>query len=363
MTDIVFILGTRPEIIKLSPLIRECESRAVDYSILHTGQHYSEYLNEVFFTQLELPEPDVNLEVGSGPHGQQTGQMVIGIEETLLSFEPDYVLVQGDTNSVLAGSIATSKLDAELGHIEAGLRSFNKSMPEETNRIVADHVGDYLFAPTENTVRQLENEGLPESRIYNTGNTIVDAVYQNKTLAENKSRILSSLGYDTDEFALFTLHRAENVDSKEVFENILKGVEQFATTEEVPVLYPAHPRSQNRIKEFEITISDCITVIDPVDYLDFLMLEAKSEIIFTDSGGIQEEACILQVPCVTVRTETERPETVDVGGNVVAGTEPEKIAESGREMLDKERNWRNPFGDGTASETILDVLLGTTNDG
>lgn len=357
MSEITFILGTRPEIIKLSPVIRECESRNINYSIIHTGQHYSEYLNSVFFQQLELPEPDYNLEVGSGRHGDQTGQMIIGIEKKLLSLEPDHVLVQGDTNSVLAGSIATCKIKPELGHVEAGLRSFNREMPEEHNRIVADHLGEYLFAPTRNAVEQLENEGIPGDRIYETGNTIVDAVRQNSKLAKRKSNILGSLGHNADDYALLTLHRAANVDSKEVFESILQGIQSFSKEFEIPVIYPAHPRSQKRIEEFDITVPECITVIDPVDYLDFLMLETNTRLIFTDSGGIQEEACILQVPCVTVRTETERPETVEAGGNIVAGVESKEIVEAGKTMLDKDNNWSNPFGDGNSSEKIIDAIL------
>ncbi len=356
MSEITFILGTRPEIIKLSPIMRECVKRDISYSIIHTGQHYSEYLNSVFFQQLELPQPDHNLEVGSGRHGEQTGQMVIGIEKKLASLKPDHVLVQGDTNSVLAGSIATCKMEPELGHVEAGLRSFNREMPEEHNRIVADHLGEYLFAPTQNAVEQLESEGIPDERIHHTGNTIVDAVKENAQLAKKKSNILESMGHSENDYVLLTLHRAENVDSKNAFESILEGVQSFSLEYGMPVIYPAHPRSQDRLDEFDITVPECITVIDPVDYLDFLMLEKNTRLIFTDSGGIQEEACILQIPCVTVRTETERPETVEVGGNIVAGIESDAIVEAGKTMIEKSNDWSNPFGDGNSSVRIIDVI-------
>lgn len=207
--EVTLVLGTRPEIIKLSPVIHELEQRDVPYSLVHTGQHYSDNLDTVFFEQLELPTPDHHLGVGSGSHGAQTGEMLAGVEEILLDEQPDTVLVQGDTNSVLAGAIATSKLDADLGHVEAGLRSFDREMPEETNRVVADHVADYLFAPTDQSKEYLLEEGLPASRIYVTGNTVVDALYRNRDLAARKSSVLTDLGLVEGEFFLMTAHRAE----------------------------------------------------------------------------------------------------------------------------------------------------------
>jgi UDP-N-acetylglucosamine 2-epimerase (non-hydrolysing) len=360
--DISIILGTRPEIIKLSPVIQECEARDLSYSIIHTGQHYSDNLDSVFFEQLELPTPDYNLDVGSKPHGQQTGEMLAGIEPILLNESPDTVLVQGDTNSVLAGAIATSKLETDLGHVEAGLRSFDREMPEETNRVVTDHVADYLFAPTEQSKEYLLNEGVPETRITVTGNTVVDALYRNGGIAKRKSSALVEFGLVDEDFFLMTAHRAENVDDKERFRNLLSGVSQAANEHGVEVIYPLHPRSESKIDEFGLSVPDNIRLIDSQEYLDFLRLESAAELVLTDSGGVQEEACIVGVPCVTLRDSTERPETLEVGSNVLAGTDPDQIA-SGLETMQKSpQNWENPFGDGNSAERILDTILDPVNN-
>lgn len=357
-TDFVFVLGTRPEIIKLAPVIRECRRRGRQFSIIHTGQHYSKELDEVFFNQLNLPSPDYNLEVGSGPHGMQTGEMVIGVESLLLEKQPNIVLAQGDTNSTLAASIATSKLDAKLGHVEAGLRSFDRSMPEEINRILTDHTSDYLFAPTDESASQLINEGLPGDRIFVTGNTIVDVLYEHRQFAEDSSDVLDRLDLESKQFALVTAHRAENVDNIERFENALTGIDRIAHEFDLDVLYPMHPRAKERCEEFNLSIPDSIQILEPLDYLDFLRLEEEASIIFTDSGGIQEEACVLGVPCVTLRDNTERPETLTVGANTLAGVNPNAILESASEMLSKNTSWENPFGDGTAAEQIFDAIAG-----
>jgi UDP-N-acetylglucosamine 2-epimerase (non-hydrolysing) len=354
---IAFVLGTRPEIIKLAPVIHACQEANIPHTILHTGQHYSETLDSVFFEQLELPDPDYNLGVGSGSHGEQTGKMLIQIERALEEIAPDTVLVQGDTNSVLAGAIATSKMEPELGHVEAGLRSFDREMPEETNRVVTDHVSEYLFAPTEKSKEYLQNEGIRESRITVTGNTVVDAVYRNRKIARRKSRILSDLGLHNREFFLMTAHRAENVDDEARFVDILQGVNEAAAEYDVDVIYPIHPRAQGRIDEFGIPIPDRIRTVEPLEYLDFLRLEAEAELILTDSGGVQEEACILGVPCVTMRDSTERPETIEVGANSLCPPEAGAIARGVFEMMRADGHWENPFGDGTASERILEELV------
>lgn len=355
-SEISFVLGTRPEIIKLSPVIRASQDAGIEFDIIHTGQHYSDSLDSVFFEQLELPEPDYNLEVGSGSHGQQTGAMIAGIEEILLEREPSVVLVQGDTNSVLAGAIATSKLDIDLGHVEAGLRSFNREMPEETNRILTDHAADYLFAPTEQSAAYLRDEGISQERIVVTGNTVVDAVKQNRKLARKKSSILSELDLTVGEFALMTAHRPENVDEKARFAGILNGVRRVAKQFDLDIVYPIHPRARQGLEEFDLDIPERVRIIDPADYLDFLTLEAEAEVIITDSGGVQEEACIIGVPCVTVRDSTERPETVDVGANLIVGTEPKNILDGVSEMYHVSTDWENPFGNGTAGEQIVKTV-------
>jgi UDP-N-acetylglucosamine 2-epimerase (non-hydrolysing) len=354
---VAVVLGTRPEIIKLSPVIRALEDRDVQFTLLHTGQHYSESLDEVFFAELDLPTPDYNLAVGSADQGQQTGEMIAGIERILTSEEPDVVLVQGDTNSVLAGAIATSKLAPRLGHVEAGLRSYDRDMSEEVNRVLTDHASDYLFAPTADAAENLRDEGLGGDRVFVTGNTVVDAVYENRKIAAERSTALSRLDLEDGEFVMMTAHRSENVDDRQRFVDVLAGVERVATALGVPVVYPIHPRARKRLDEFGIELPDAVTLVDPLDFLDFLHLEDTATLLITDSGGVQEEACILGTPCVTVRDSTERPETVDVGANVVVGTDPEAIADAATSMVGRRGEWSNPFGDGTAGERIVDVVV------
>lgn len=357
MTEVIIVLGTRPEIIKLSPVIRECERRGIDYTLLHTGQHYSDSLDTVFFEQLELPVPDYNLEVGSKPQGKQTAEMISGIEERLLEEEPNVLVVQGDTNSVLAGAIAASKLDTEIAHVEAGLRSFDREMPEETNRVLTDHVGDYLFAPTEQSATHLYNEGIPEEKVHIVGNTVVDAVQQNSDLARQKSDILDKLGIEPRAYFLLTAHRASNVDDSSRLSSLLSGVSEAAESFGREVIYPIHPRARNTLDDAAIKIPGNIRLIEPQDYLDFLTLQSGTELIFTDSGGVQEEACILGVPCVTLRDSTERSETVKVGANVLSDISVNSIKKKADEMYGKNGNWRNPFGDGNSSVRIIEQLF------
>ncbi|WP_436344034.1 non-hydrolyzing UDP-N-acetylglucosamine 2-epimerase [Natronorubrum sp. FCH18a] len=355
-STLCFVLGTRPEIIKLSPVIRACQRRNVSFSIIHTGQHYSDELDSVFFDQLALPTPEYNLAVGSGDHGEQTGKMIVEIESVLEEERPEVVLVQGDTNSVLAGTIAATKMDGiDVGHVEAGLRSFDQDMPEEVNRRLADHAADYLFPPTETSQDQLLEEGLSEEWITVTGNTIVDAVMQNVEIAHERSDVRSRLGVE-DRFALLTAHRAENVDDRERFVSLLNGVATAAEEDDLPVVYPIHPRAKKQIEAFEIDVPESIQLVEPQEFLDFLVLEDDATIVFTDSGGVQEESCILQTPCVTLRDNTERPETVEVGANKIVGVEAAGITDGTREMLSMKSDWENPFGDGTAGERILDTL-------
>jgi len=352
---ISIIVGTRPEIIKMSPIIRECKNRALDYFILHTSQHYSYTMDQVFFEQLELPQPKYNLDVGSGMHGEQTGKILIGIEKVLLKEKPDVVLVEGDTNTVLAGALAASKLHIKIGHVEAGLRSYDRNMPEEINRVLTDHCSDFLFAPTEKSKQILLEEGIPENKIYVTGNTIVDAVHQNLELAYKKQNILERLGLRPQEYFLVTIHRQENVDDRIRFQLILQGLEQINKKYGYPVVYPIHPRSQKMIKEFNFE-SDGIDFIKPADFLEFLQLENNAKVVLTDSGGVQEETCILGKPCVTLRDNTERLETLDVGSNLLAGVKPNKIEECVSMMVDNTKKWDNPFGDGKAGSKIINIM-------
>ena len=339
----------------MSPVIRECERRGLDYFILHTGQHYSYEMDRIFFEELELPEAKYNLDVGSGTHAEQTGKIMIGVEKVLMKEKTDVVLVQGDTNTVMAGALAAVKLHIKVGHVEAGLRSYDRRMPEEINRVVADHVSDYLFAPTENAKKNLLSEGVDEKKIFVTGNTIVDAVFQNLEIAKRKADALRELGLKSKEYFLVTAHRQENVDVKDRLKGILRGLELISEEFAVPVIFPIHPRTKKRIREFGLKTNG-IELISPLGFLEFLQLEANAKLVLTDSGGVQEETCILGVPCVTLRDNTERPETLEVGSNTLAGTKPEKILEGVRIMLNRENNWGNPFGDGRAGRRIVGIL-------
>ena len=352
---IAIILGTRPEIIKMAPVIRECQRCGLDYSIIHTGQHYSYQMDRIFFEQLELPQPDHNLDVGSGNHGVQTGRILADLEAVLMAERPDVVLVQGDTNTVIAGALAASKLHIKVGHVEAGLRSYDRSMPEEINRVVADHVSDYCFAPTETSKANLLKEGIAEEKIHVTGNTIVDSVYQNLEIAMRKVNILADLDLEPKGYFLVTSHRQENVDSKERLGEIIRGLEMVKSEFGLPVVFPVHPRTRKMVESFGFEL-DGIRAIEPLGFLEFLQLEANARLALTDSGGVQEEACILGVPCVTLRDNTERPETLEVGANVLAGTESQRIIEGARKMLGTREGWKNPFGEGNTGQRIIQIL-------
>ena len=258
---IAIILGTRPEIIKMSPVIRECEKKGLDYFILHTGQHYSYEMDRVFFEELELPQPEYNLDVGSGTHAEQTGKIMIGVERVLVKERPDVVLVQGDTNTTLSGALAATKLHIRAGHVEAGLRSYDRRMPEEINRVLTDHISDHLFAPTQTAKQNLLNEGVDKSKIFVTGNTIVDAVYQNLEITKKKVNTLKELGLKSKEYFLVTAHRQENVDVKERLKEILKGLELIHEEFSMPVIFPIHPRTRRRIREFGLSLEPVVILI------------------------------------------------------------------------------------------------------
>ncbi len=354
---VAIILGTRPEIIKLSPVIRELQRRRTRFFIIHTNQHYSANMDTIFFQELELPKPKYNLGVGSADHGEQTGRMLDSIENVLQKERPDAVLVQGDTNTVVAGALAASKLGIKVGHVEAGLRSYDRSMPEEINRVVVDHVSDYLFAPTPESARILQKEGIDQKKISMTGNTIVDAVEQNRIIARRRSTILPRLNLSQGGYFLLTLHRPANVDRKPVLQEILRGLGRLFATYHLPIIFPIHPRTKKHLEKFRLQIPEGLVLIEPVGYLDFLLLEEHARLILTDSGGIQEEACILGIPCVTIRENTERPETVEVGANILAGMKSEAIVRVAKRIFKRKSTWGNPFGDGRAAKRIIRVVL------
>lgn len=338
----------------MSPVIKECERLRLDNFILHSGQHYSYNMDQVFFEQLRLPQARYNLDVGSGSHAEQTGKMLMGIEKVLVNEMPDIVLVEGDTNTALAGALAANKLNIRVGHVEAGLRSYDRRMPEEINRVLIDHCSDYLFTPTENSSKILLGEGLPKERIFVTGNTVVDAVYQNLEIAKEKGNALEEFGLNQGGYFLATVHRQENVDDEGRFSSILRGLKLVSKRFGIPLVYPVHPRAEKMIGRFQLDPK--LMLIDAVDFLTFLQLENGARLILTDSGGVQEEACILGVPCVTLRDNTERPETLEVGSNILAGSDPMAILDAAKKMVAKEEAWENPFGKGKSGEMIIDII-------
>ena len=311
-------------------------------------------MNEVFFNQLGIPAFNYNLGVGSGTRGYQIRSMIPKIYKIINENEYPIVLVQGDTNSVLSGAIATKKTKTKLGHVEAGLRSYDDEMPEELNRIITDHCSDLLFAPTIHSETILLDEGFSRNSVFLTGNTIFDIVNSYSKIIE-KNNIMQKYDITPNEYFLVTLHRKENVDNNQRFNKLIEILNKLSDKYDVPIIFPIHPRSKKVIKKYKINTGKII-LTDPLDYFSFLNLEKNAKIILTDSGGVQEESCILKVPCVTLRNNTERPETVEVGSNIVAGLEPQMIVSSVDTMLNSKRNWTNPFGNGTAGIQIMDIL-------
>jgi len=349
------VVGTRPEIIKMAPLVRACVDSGTPYLLLHTGQHYSFEMDGVFFQELGLPPAHHNLEVGSGTQVYQIGAIVLGAEPLLQRERPDVLLVEGDTNSVLAMGLAAQKSGIPVGHVEAGLRSYDRSMPEEINRILTDHLSEYLFAPTEKSRQILLSEQVAPSRIHVTGNTVVDELLLQRGRAE-RPELFARFGIRSGAYALATVHRAENTDEPDRLRGIFTGLADAGRALDIPVLAALHPRTQARLKEQGVAVDGRVRVLPPLPYLDFLGLHARAALTLTDSGGLQEEACTLGVPCVTLRDNTERPESVDVGANVLAGADPKRIVECAIAMRGRPHDWPNPFGDGHSGRRILGIL-------
>lgn len=345
------VLGTRPEIIKLATVIEEVDSRSLDRFLIHTNQHYDRDLDAQFFEELELPQADLNLSVGSGQHGEQTAKMLEAVESAIDREDLTHVVVQGDTNSGLAGALAAAKMLRRVAHVEAGLRSYDMRMPEELNRRLIDHISDDLFPPTETAHAVLAGESVP-GRVHDPGgNTIVDAVLRyaprrNVPIAEREPTIL------------LTLHRPENVDDEETLRSILTAVARVAADIGAQAIFPAHPRTRERMRRFGIEPPPPIELAPLKSFRELLELQAGARLVMTDSGGIQEEACVLGSPCVVLRTHTDRPETIEVGAARLGGVEYEGIVSAAEAMLAVERvDWEQPFGDGRASVRIVDALL------
>ena len=358
--NIVTIVGARPQFIKAAPVSRAIQKHnrkghgtQITEILVHTGQHYDDAMSAVFFRDLDIPEPHVNLDVGSGPHGWQTAQMLMRIEEVLMAQKPGLVMVYGDTNSTLAGALAAVKLHIPLAHVEAGLRSFNREMPEEHNRVVSDHLSNLLFCPTQTAIKNLEHEGISKG-VHCVGDVMYDSVLFNIHLAEKRSHILKQYNLKPKNYALATVHRAENTDAPERLKAILNALEEI-TSNGLPVILPLHPRTRNKISDFNLS-HNSLQLIDPVSYLDMLALEKQAKVILTDSGGVQKEAYWFKVPCITLRNETEWLETVKSGWNVLVGSETNCIIRT-VEQAKSGISYHDAYGDGHTAERIADLLF------
>jgi len=351
---VLSIVGARPQFIKCGPVSRELRKVFTEV-LVHTGQHYNENMSEAFFRELDLPCPDYNLGVNAGSHAHQTGEMMKKLEKVVLAERPDYVLVYGDTNSTLAGSLTASKLQIPIAHVEAGLRSFNREMPEEINRIVTDHLSHTLFCPTETALKNLGREGIT-SNVHLVGDVMYDALWENLNRAKSKSKILDKLGLQPQEYTLATVHRAENTDNSEKLANILEAFTQLGKLGN-KIIFPVHPRTKKCMLELtqKNYSFENLMVIEPLSYLDMLRLESQASAIITDSGGVQKEAFWLRVPCVTLRNETEWMETVEEGWNVLVGANVGKIVRA-VETAKAGHVAKWPWGKGEASRRIVQIL-------
>jgi len=355
------IVGARPNLVKIAPLLRQMGRHPEIVPLLiHTGQHYDERLSDIFFRQMEIPEPDINLEVGSGSQAWQTAEVLKRIEPVLEQHQPDLVLVVGDVNSTVSASLAAAKLRIPVAHVEAGLRSFDRTMPEEINRLVTDALADFLFATEKDAVTNLLREGRPRERIFLVGNVMIDALRHFLPVA-HRSRIGEDLGLLNGSafrpFAVLTLHRPSNVDSIETLGTLLAAIEKVA--DELPIIFPVHPRTQQRLSELKNKPHPQFRIVPPIGYLDFLCLLSRARLVLTDSGGIQEETTALGVPCLTLRENTERPVTVSEGTNQIVGQDAAKIIAAAREILaGRAKPGRIPqLWDGQAAHRIVEILL------
>lgn len=358
------VVGARPQFVKAAVLSRAIrafnepggEGHKIHEVLVHTGQHYDDTMSAVFFRELNMPEPAYNLGIGSGLHGQQTGRMLEAIEAVLQREQPDWVLVYGDTNSTLAGALAASKLGLPIAHVEAGLRSYNRSMPEEINRVVTDHLSSLLFCPTDRAVKNLSCEGV-ERGVHRVGDVMFDSLQYYLTRVDRRGELLARLGVQQGTYALVTVHRAETTDRLEYLSGIVDAMGQLS----LPVVWPLHPRTKTALERIGFTrLPDKVRAIPPVSYLEMLALERDAQVIVTDSGGVQKEAFWLGVPCVTLRRETEWEETVEAGWNCLAGTDPERIVAAVQGFFaERPTQTGIHFGDGHAAERILEVFIRT----
>jgi UDP-N-acetylglucosamine 2-epimerase (non-hydrolysing) len=353
MGRIVTIIGTRPEIIKMAPVVKALDGLDHEHVLVHSGQHYDLMMDRIFFRDMQLREPDEQFELKDQPPHLQVATTMRQVAD--VTKDADLVIVHGDTNTTVAGALLAKKQERRLSHVEAGIRSFDKTMPEELNRIVADQLSDVLFAPTSTSRKNLQQENVTTG-VHVVGNSVIDALIQNLAIAEKKSDVLARLGLGRRGYIVLTFHRAENVDVKERLARALTAFEEAADEAGLPIVFPIHPRTAKRLREFGLekraAALRSLRRIEPTGYLDMLMLEKEAAIVLTDSGGLQEESCFFHVPCVTLRENTERPETLEIGSNVLAGTDPARVRAAVRRQLGAKREWPNPFGDGTTGTQI-----------
>jgi len=361
---LMLIIGARPQIIKSAPIIHEAQKRKeIVFQLVHTGQHYDFEMSKIFFGELDLPDPVVNLGVGSGTHAFQTGKMMIELEKTIENLKPDMVMVPGDTNSTLAGALTAVKLQVPVSHVEAGARSYDMRMPEEVNRRLTDHCSTLLFASTRNCVEKLREEGIEKQQIKLSGDTMYDALLEHIGRSE-KTGILKKMNLQSEEYAVLTLHRPENVDIPERLERIFKAL---ASLRNLLIVFPVHPRTRQRLESLKImqqkAAVEHIKLVEPLGYHEMLQLTKHAKMIFTDSGGLQKEAFWLHTPCITLRDTTEWTETIALGANVLVGSNPQKIIRAAEKIMKTKKGkarlqkLKNPFGDGHASKKILDFIL------
>jgi len=347
---ILTVLGARPQFIKASPLSLALRQQHQEV-LVHTGQHYDYGMSDVFFEELGIPPPDYHLGVGSGPHGAQTGAMLEAIEEVLQKERPHLVIVYGDTNSTLAGALAAAKLHIPVAHVEAGLRSFNRAMPEEINRVLTDHLSTWLFVPSAAASDQLAAESL-RTGVHIVGDIMYDALLVQRARAESRASLVDQFHLHAKQFYLATIHRPENTDDRNRLAAIFQGFEAL----DKPVVLPLHPRTSKMLRQFKIQPGQNVKCLEPVGYLDMLKLQCQAACVLTDSGGVQKEAYYLRVPCVTLRRETEWIETVAAGWNVVCGTDPIRIVETVQRMAQCPAAHSDLYGDGTAGQKIVQIL-------
>ncbi len=350
MKKVLTVIGARPQFVKAGAVSKVLRQE-LDEILVHTGQHYDENMSQIFFDELDIPRPDYNLGIGSGLHGEQTGRMMIELEKVVLEQNPDMLLTYGDTNSTLACALVGAKLHIPIAHVEAGLRSFDRNMPEEINRVVTDHVSDLLFCPTERAVSWLLDEGISKN-VYNVGDVMYDSVLNNLQKACKDSQITKQLGLSDSAYYLATIHRPANTDSKVNLSNIFKAFDEL----DLPVIVPLHPRTKKYLEKYAITPSANVKVIDPVGYLDMLRLLSGARKLITDSGGMQKEAFFTQTPCVTVRHSTEWVETIELQANVLVKPIADEIVSMVHDKLQPDFS-KSPYGDGKAAEKIVNEIL------